>query len=118
MPSQLVQEVLLLDETEPLLWTQFHENIEAMIRSLAPAVTIIIVARDLRPSEAESANRTKYSTRGSCVKFDETKSSSKTRKKKPNRPYVTGPMGLDSPQVTAPGDDYRVQRRRAYLTLK
>ena len=68
------------------------ENIEAMIRSLAPAVTIIIVTHNLGQARRIS-DRTIFFYQGKLVEFDETAKLFEDPKEPETARYVTGRMG-------------------------
>ncbi len=85
-------EVLLLDEPTSSLDPITTENIEAMIRSLAPAVTIIIVTHNLGQARRIS-DRTIFFYQGKLVEFDETAKLFEDPKEPETARYVTGRMG-------------------------
>ena len=85
-------EVLLLDEPTSSLDPVTTENIEAMIRSLAPAVTIIIVTHNLGQARRIS-DRTIFFYQGKLVEFDETETLFEDPKQPETARYVTGRMG-------------------------
>ncbi len=85
-------EVLLLDEPTSSLDPITTENIEAMIRSLAPAVTIIIVTHNLGQARRIS-DRTIFFYQGKLVEFDETEKLFEDPKEPETARYVTGRMG-------------------------
>jgi phosphate transport system ATP-binding protein len=84
--------VLLLDEPTSSLDPVTTENIEAMIRSLAPAVTIIIVTHNLGQARRIS-DRTIFFYQGKLVEFDETEKLFEDPKEPETARYVTGRMG-------------------------
>jgi len=85
-------EVLLLDEPTSSLDPITTENIEALISSLAPALTIVIVTHNLGQARRTS-NRTVFFYQGKVVEAGPTEQIFE----KPNQPettrYVTGRMG-------------------------
>jgi phosphate transport system ATP-binding protein len=85
-------EVLLLDEPTSSLDPVTTENVEAMIRTLAPAVTIIIVTHNLGQARRIS-DRTIFFYQGKLVEFDETAKLFEDPKEPETARYVTGRMG-------------------------
>jgi len=85
-------EVLLLDEPTSSLDPITTENIEAMVRSLVPAVTIIIVTHNLAQARRIS-DRTIFFYQGKLVEFDETAKLFEDPKEPETVRYVTGRMG-------------------------
>jgi phosphate transport system ATP-binding protein len=85
-------EVLLLDEPTSSLDPITTENIEAMIRTLAPAVTIIIVTHNLAQARRIS-DMTIFFYQGKLVEFDETAMLFEDPKEPETVRYVTGRMG-------------------------
>jgi phosphate transport system ATP-binding protein len=85
-------EVLLLDEPTSSLDPITTENIEAMVRSLVPAVTIIIVTHNLAQARRIS-DRTIFFYQGKLVEFDETAKLFEDPKEPETARYVTGRMG-------------------------
>ena len=86
-------EVLLLDEPTSSLDPVTTENIEAMIRSLAPAVTIIIVTHNLGQARRIS-DGTIFFYQGKLVEFDETAKLFEDPKGARNGPVCNRPNGL------------------------
>jgi phosphate transport system ATP-binding protein len=85
-------EVLLLDEPTSSLDPVTTENIEAMIRSLVPALTIIIVTHNLGQARRIS-DRTVFFYQGKMVEFAETAQLFEDPKEPETARYVSGRMG-------------------------
>jgi phosphate transport system ATP-binding protein len=85
-------EVLLLDEPTSSLDPVTTENIEAMIRSLVPALTIIIVTHNLAQARRIS-DRTVFFYQGKMVEFADTAQLFEDPKEPETARYVSGRMG-------------------------
>ena len=85
-------EVLLLDEPTSSLDPVTTENIEAMIRSLVPALTIIIVTHNLGQARRLS-DRTAFFYQGKLVEFTGTAELFDDPKQPETARYVSGRMG-------------------------
>ena len=85
-------EVLLLDEPTSSLDPVTTENIEAMIRSLVPALTIIIVTHNLAQARRIS-DKTVFFYQGKMVEFGETPQLFEDPKEPETARYVSGRMG-------------------------
>jgi len=85
-------EVLLLDEPTSSLDPVTTENIEAMIRSLVPALTIIIVTHNLGQARRIS-DRTAFFYQGKLVEFTSTAELFEDPKQPETARYVSGRMG-------------------------
>ncbi|HTV11699.1 MAG TPA: ATP-binding cassette domain-containing protein [Acidimicrobiales bacterium] len=85
-------EVLLLDEPTSSLDPLTTENIEAMIRSLVPALTIIIVTHNLGQARRLS-DKTVFFYQGRMVEFAETARLFEDPKEPETARYVSGRMG-------------------------
>jgi phosphate transport system ATP-binding protein len=85
-------EVLLLDEPTSSLDPVTTENIETMIRSLVPALTIIIVTHNLGQARRLS-DRTAFFYQGRLVEFTSTAELFEDPKQPETARYVSGRMG-------------------------
>jgi len=85
-------EVLLLDEPTSSLDPVTTENIEAMIRSLVPALTIIIVTHNLGQARRIS-DKTIFFYQGKMVEFASTAQLFEDPKEPETARYVSGRMG-------------------------
>ena len=85
-------EALLLDEPTSSLDPVTTENIEAMIRSLVPALTIIIVTHNLGQARRIS-DRTIFFYQGKMVEFADTAQLFEDPKEPETARYVSGRMG-------------------------
>ena len=85
-------EILLLDEPTSSLDPVTTENIERMIRSLVPALTIIIVTHNLGQARRLS-DRTMFFYQGKMVEFEETAKLFEHPKQPETAGYVSGRMG-------------------------
>jgi phosphate transport system ATP-binding protein len=85
-------EVLLLDEPTSSLDPITTENIEAMIRTLVPALTVIIVTHNLGQARRIS-DRTVFFYQGKMVEFAETAQLFEDPKEPETARYVSGRMG-------------------------
>jgi phosphate transport system ATP-binding protein len=85
-------EVLLLDEPTSSLDPVTTENIEAMIRTLVPALSIIIVTHNLGQARRIS-DRTVFFYQGKMVEFAETAQLFEDPKEPETARYVSGRMG-------------------------
>jgi phosphate transport system ATP-binding protein len=85
-------EVLLLDEPTSSLDPVTTENIEAMIRSLVPALTIIIVTHNLAQARRIS-DRTVFFYQGKMVEFTDTAQLFENPQQPETARYVSGRMG-------------------------
>jgi phosphate transport system ATP-binding protein len=85
-------EVLLLDEPTSSLDPITTENIEQMIRSLVPALTIIIVTHNLGQARRIS-DRTMFFYQGKLVEFDDTEKLFTEPQQPETAGYVSGRMG-------------------------
>jgi phosphate transport system ATP-binding protein len=85
-------EVLLLDEPTSSLDPVTTENIEAMIRSLVPALTIIIVTHNLGQARRLS-DATVFFYQGKMVEFTETAQLFENPQQPATARYVSGRMG-------------------------
>jgi phosphate transport system ATP-binding protein len=85
-------EVLLLDEPTSSLDPVTTENIEALIRSLVPALTIVIVTHNLGQARRLS-DRTVFFYQGKMVEFGETAQLFENPKAPETARYVSGRIG-------------------------
>ena len=85
-------EILLLDEPTSSLDPVTTENIEQMIRSLVPALTIIIVTHNLGQARRIS-DQTMFFYQGRLVEFEETAKLFEDPKQPETAGYVSGRMG-------------------------
>ena len=85
-------EVLLLDEPTSSLDPVTTENIEAMVRTLVPALTIVIVTHNLGQARRIS-DRTVFFYQGKMVESGETAQVFEDPKEPETARYVTGRMG-------------------------
>lgn len=85
-------EILLLDEPTSSLDPITTENIEQMIRSLVPALTIIIVTHNLGQAHRIS-DRTMFFYQGKLVEFADTKKLFTDPQQPETAGYVSGRMG-------------------------
>lgn len=85
-------EVLLLDEPTSSLDPVTTENIEAMVRTLVPALTIVIVTHNLGQARRIS-DRTVFFYQGKMVESGETSQVFEDPKEPETARYVTGRMG-------------------------
>lgn len=85
-------EVLLLDEPTSSLDPVTTENIEAMIRSLVPALTIIIVTHNLAQARRIS-DQTVFFYQGKLVEFTATAQLFENPQQPETARYVSGRMG-------------------------
>jgi phosphate transport system ATP-binding protein len=85
-------EVVLLDEPTSSLDPITTENIEAMVRSLVPALTVIIVTHNLGQARRLS-DRTAFFYQGRLVEFAETAELFEGPKHPETARYVSGRMG-------------------------
>ena len=82
----------MLDEPTSSLDPVTTENIEAMIRSLVPALTIVIVTHNLGQARRLS-DRTVFFYQGKMVEFAETAQLFENPKEPETARYVSGRMG-------------------------
>jgi phosphate transport system ATP-binding protein len=85
-------EVLLLDEPTSSLDPITTENIEAMIRTLVPALTIIIVTHNLGQARRLS-DKTVFFYQGRLVEFTDTSELFENPQQPETAKYVSGRMG-------------------------
>lgn len=85
-------QVLLLDEPTSSLDPVTTENIEQMIRSLVPALTIIIVTHNLGQARRIS-DKTMFFYQGKLVEFESTTKLFEDPQQPETAGYVTGRMG-------------------------
>jgi phosphate transport system ATP-binding protein len=85
-------EILLLDEPTSSLDPVTTENIEQMIRSLVPALTIIIVTHNLGQARRIS-DKTMFFYQGRLVEFEDTATLFEDPKQPETAGYVSGRMG-------------------------
>ena len=85
-------EVLLLDEPTSSLDPMTTENVEAMVRTLVPALTIVIVTHNLGQARRIS-DRTVFFYQGKMVEYGETARVFEDPKAPETARYVTGRMG-------------------------
>lgn len=85
-------EVLLLDEPTSSLDPVTTENVEAMVRTLVPALTIVIVTHNLGQARRIS-DRTVFFYQGEMVEYGETAQIFEDPKAPETARYVTGRMG-------------------------
>jgi phosphate transport system ATP-binding protein len=85
-------EVLLLDEPTSSLDPVTTENIEAMIRSLVPALTVVIVTHNLGQARRLS-HQTAFFYQGKLVEFTSTAKLFEAPEQPETAKYVSGRMG-------------------------
>jgi len=85
-------EILLLDEPTSSLDPITTENIEQMVRSLVPALTIIIVTHNLAQARRVS-DRTMFFYQGKLVEFNDTVKLFEDPQQPETAGYVSGRMG-------------------------
>lgn len=85
-------EILLLDEPTSSLDPLTTENIEKLIRSLVPALTIIIVTHNLGQARRVS-DQTMFFYQGKLVEFDDTAKLFEDPQQPETAGYVSGRMG-------------------------